>query len=300
VKLGATETIKFKKLKMRLGVPHWQAVGLLESLWRFAERNSPLGDIGRHPNDDIAAAIEWSGSADELIAALVECRWLDVSEEYRLVVHDWSDHMPTWLVGNLKRHGKTAVDREPTKQPTKQVALQATKQPTEQPAMQPPSIPSDTKPSDVNTNTAPQDEQPDEHMSAQVFVHEWNLTPGVVLCRKVTPNRVRSFVTRNRDPTWDWRSALGKFPLKCFGEDDWKPDVDWFLRPDSVLKILEGKYDWSKSNGGSSNPKSQTKFESNISALESFARRHEGHELREIDSSSVCLETDDGLHGDAN
>lgn len=129
MKLGATESIKFKKLKMKLRLSHWEAVGLLESIWLFTSRNAPLGDIGRHPDEDICAAIEWSGNPLDLMSALSECRWLDVSPEHRLIVHDWSDHMPTWLSGNLARHGKTAVDRQVAKKQSTQVAEQSTKQP---------------------------------------------------------------------------------------------------------------------------------------------------------------------------
>ena len=32
-------------------------------------------------------------------------------------------------------------------------------------------------------------------------------------------------------------------------DDAWRPDVDWFLRPNTVTAILEGKYDWTKNNG---------------------------------------------------
>ena len=73
MKLGATESIKFKKLKMRLKLPHWQAVGLLESIWMFTARNAPLGDIGRHSDEDIAAAIEWSGDPQEMVGAMIHC-----------------------------------------------------------------------------------------------------------------------------------------------------------------------------------------------------------------------------------
>jgi hypothetical protein len=46
------------------------------------------------------------------------------------------------------------------------------------------------------------------------------------------------------------KDALAKFPLRCFQDqaDPWRPDVDWFLKPDSVAHILEGKYDWSRSH----------------------------------------------------
>lgn len=80
------------------------------------------------------------------------------------------------------------------------------------------------------------------------FVKTWNSVSGVVknLGERLTEKRRASFRARVREKSWDWRSALGKFPLKCFDDGGWRPDVDWFLRPDSVRSILEGKYDWSK------------------------------------------------------
>lgn len=128
MKLGTVDSIKFKKLKLKLGLAQWQAIGLLESLWMFTARNAPLGDIGRHSNEDIAVHLEWSGDADALILALTECRWIDESEEHRLLIHDWADHLPMWLQGNLKRHDKKPiVAKQSTKQPAKQTAKEATK-----------------------------------------------------------------------------------------------------------------------------------------------------------------------------
>lgn len=117
MKLAATESLKFKKLKMKLRLPHWQAVGLLECLWMLTARNAPQGDIGKHSNEDIAVHIEWAGDPDELIQALVDCRWLDSSEEHRLIVHDWHDHMPNWLKGNLKSQDKTSHSVDSDKKP---------------------------------------------------------------------------------------------------------------------------------------------------------------------------------------
>lgn len=67
----------------------------------------------------------------------------------------------------------------------------------------------------------------------------------------MAPKRRVSFNARLKDPGWDWRAALAKFPLKLVESNPggWKPDMDWFLRPDSVGRILEGKYDWAKATG---------------------------------------------------
>jgi hypothetical protein len=82
------------------------------------------------------------------------------------------------------------------------------------------------------------------------FVERWNATPGVVKASKPTQKRRNAWRARCRDPDWreSWRRALAKFPLKMTAgrQNGWLPDIEWFLKPDTVTKILEGKYDWSK------------------------------------------------------
>ena len=106
MKMKALETVKFKKLQRRLGLRLWQTVGLLETLWRITERNAPQGNIGKLSNEDIAAALDWEGDESLLVRELIECGWLDESAAYRLVVHDWHDHAPAYLVGAFAKHGK--------------------------------------------------------------------------------------------------------------------------------------------------------------------------------------------------
>jgi hypothetical protein len=83
------------------------------------------------------------------------------------------------------------------------------------------------------------------------LLQTWNQTPGVRKALKLTGKRAKAAQARLADPDWRWREALAKFPLRCFDTaDGWTPDIDFFLRPDTVLKILEGKYDWSKDGNG--------------------------------------------------
>jgi hypothetical protein len=85
--------------------------------------------------------------------------------------------------------------------------------------------------------------------SALAFVRDsWNAS-GAITNRKFTPKLIRSCRARLRDPWWSehWLAALEKIPRCPFllGENDtgWKADLEWFLRPDSVQRIIEGKYD---------------------------------------------------------
>ena len=93
-----------------------------------------------------------------------------------------------------------------------------------------------------------------EVLSAETeFVSIWNSLDSVIRNRgdTLTAKRRSQLNARLADPAWwnDFREAIAKFPLQCFaGDGEWKPDVDWILKPDTVSKILEGKYDWQKQN----------------------------------------------------
>lgn len=102
MKIGTTEKLKFKNLQRRLRLPLWQAVGLLEALWKVVVcRNTPAGDVGRLSNEDIAGLLEWDGDADELVDALVATGWVDSDPVHRLLIHDWEQECEGWLKGNL-------------------------------------------------------------------------------------------------------------------------------------------------------------------------------------------------------
>ena len=92
VKRGTPEHPKVVRLAKVLGVRRYVAVGLLEMLWHFTARYAIRGDVGRWSDDEIATALDWDGRPDQLIGALVECRFLDAHTAHRLVVHDITDH----------------------------------------------------------------------------------------------------------------------------------------------------------------------------------------------------------------
>jgi len=114
------------------------------------------------------------------------------------------------------------------------------------------SLSPDPSPNPEKRVSARADSPPDREAE---FIELWNKTPGGCRIRgdKLSGNRKSHFQTRLRDPGWfpSFLEALDKFPLKCTVgvEDPWRPDADFILRPDSVTKIVEGKYDWTKNNG---------------------------------------------------
>jgi hypothetical protein len=86
------ETTKFANLSRILKMPKYKIMGILETLWHFAGKNSPQGNIGKYSNEEIAAWIGWEGEPEELINALGRSKWIDRDKTHRLLVHDWADH----------------------------------------------------------------------------------------------------------------------------------------------------------------------------------------------------------------
>lgn len=54
MKHSALTSVKFAKLKRRLILTHWQCVGLLESIWLFAQTNAIAVRAGCRPSEVVA------------------------------------------------------------------------------------------------------------------------------------------------------------------------------------------------------------------------------------------------------
>jgi len=83
---------------------------------------------------------------------------------------------------------------------------------------------------------------------AEIF-EAWNSTKGLTQCLLVSDKRRRSLSIRIREPFFaqNWRKAIDRVASSrfCQGESErgWKATFDWFITPDAVTKIMEGKYD---------------------------------------------------------
>lgn len=95
----------------------------------------------------------------------------------------------------------------------------------------------------------------EEATPSSPFLERWNATPGVQNARSMTPGRMKAFKVRCKSNGWpeSVEEALERVAASdfCLGKNDrgWVADIDWFLRPDTLTKILEGKYDNSAAKG---------------------------------------------------
>jgi len=82
-----------------------------------------------------------------------------------------------------------------------------------------------------------------------VVVSVWNALPEPIKkIRALSSGRKTKLLARLREKEWrdHWREAIEKIPGSPFlcGKNDrhWIADFDFFVKPDSVTRILEGRY----------------------------------------------------------
>jgi DNA-binding transcriptional regulator YhcF (GntR family) len=91
----------------------------------------------------------------------------------------------------------------------------------------------------------------DDMRLALDVLESWNQTAerhGLAKAQKLGVNREKALRARLKDAYWKehWRDALERIGQSQFllgKKGDWRATLDWFTKPDSVLHILEGKYD---------------------------------------------------------
>ena len=105
----------------------------------------------------------------------------------------------------------------------------------------------------------------------------WNALEGFPECRQIGPGRISSVRARLRDAGWfdSVPDALAKMAASdfCRGKSDrgdWVATFDWFLKPDSLNRVLEGKYD------NASGPVLSTKNQRTLAAARNFVTDHMG------------------------
>ena len=88
-----------------------EAVGIVVSLWLWAAKNAPDGDLSGFPDRAIAAALDYPPkSMDKIFTALEETGWLDRTNSGGYEIHDWVAHAPA-LIDMYRREKDRTKER---------------------------------------------------------------------------------------------------------------------------------------------------------------------------------------------
>lgn len=80
--------LKLRRLARELRIHRAQAIGHLHFLWWWALDNAPTGNLSALAPAEIAEVAEWPGSADQFVAAMKSCGWVDENG----MIHDWMEY----------------------------------------------------------------------------------------------------------------------------------------------------------------------------------------------------------------
>jgi hypothetical protein len=76
----------------------------------------------------------------------------------------------------------------------------------------------------------------------------WNSFQQLPKIMRISKERKAKMRTRLKDSFFreNWRKGIEEIPTRPFliGQNDkgWKADIEWFMQPDTITKIIEGKY----------------------------------------------------------
>lgn len=242
-KIDIIDNIKFLRLTRLLGISKAQVLGHLELFWIRAYRtdtNNGLASI------DIEAWAEWDGEDGKFSDSLEKSGFVDVCDGL-YSIHDYFDHAPRYIKQRQWRKSsssETTTELNDTQCGSvdtvsgQNVSLERNKNKKENKKEK-------EKRKEYNGANAP-------CPSVDAFVSAWNenaQTLHLPLIVSMTESRRSSLRCRQKEAAWreSWEQALSRIKGCDFllGENErgWKADAEWFLRPDTVTKILEGKYD---------------------------------------------------------
>lgn len=206
------------------GLDRDTVVGKLHRFWSWADRQTLDGNAAGVTGDWVDTIVEHPGFA----AALITVGWLEETDAGISL-----PHFDRWISETAKQRALTAKRVAKHRGKCNGAIVTTEQNRTEQKIL---SLSNDKEPSGP----------------LKLFQTAWN-SSGFPKIRSFTAKRERSFRLRLKDSDWDWQGALDRAKGSDFlmGKNDrgWSMNVDFFLRPDSVTRILEGEFDNGKSKG---------------------------------------------------
>ena len=240
-----------------LELPRTTVLGMLEFMWMTChDSNDPVFESA----ELVEAAADWSGEAGVWAEALLHCKFLDkVPDSNALEVHGYWEHCPKYV--------RDRVDKRRTRSKLSENVGECRRIVGDNPPLNP-----RPKTQDPRPEPDPDHDPKKDHMSIQrtefdarclQVVNDWNAMaetnglPHSARLPKKGSNRSKSLMARVKDPEWmdSYTTALSRIPRSAFltGKTDdnrtWQANLDWFLRPGSVGKILEGQYGCGETHG---------------------------------------------------
>ncbi|MDE2020646.1 MAG: hypothetical protein KGJ13_09950 [Patescibacteria group bacterium] len=257
MKHQAINLVKFKALSRALGQPMCVTVGVLESLWIFAQIQARDGDLTPYSASEIAGWIEYPGDEEKLIDSLIKTGWLDATEDGQILIHDWHEHKPNWLkaIDARSEQPSQLPDKEPNKEPSAPPGTELGSIPPNnlKPKTQPNPKASSTGVLLGDADAPPKTAAKIPYQEILKLYHE--ILPMCPKVSRLTEPRRAAIRARWHEelPDLDTVREYFVFVRKSdFLTGNVEPapgrrrrfvaDIDWLMNPTNLVKVEEGKY----------------------------------------------------------
>lgn len=234
-------------------------VGKLIRVWIYGDRHTTDGKIPFMREEDFDNLV---ARLPGFAAALREVGWLECNANSVTNVRSYAGLcLPRFDEHNGETAKKRALGRDRTQKhrthnPPKHLPHSEIEVHQTSPNCNAPSVTREEKSIEKNIVTPPlpptggKADPSTKAPTADEFMAVWNTHTVFIACKAMSGNRLKHFKVRCKDPAWcaAWRDAFERAKKAPFpnGANDkgWRGNVDWFLRPDTVIKLLEGAYDF--------------------------------------------------------
>lgn len=228
-------------------------------LWAYAAENQSDGNFSKYTSAELAALLGCDKYATSILQALKDAEFIDPEG----FIHDWEQHNGYHQKYAIRAKTAAAARWSKEKSPTppkEDTGKRKEERGDKHSSSIAQALLQASEPSKNPTNRASL-----PLADLQIVFDSWNQTAGAFSlpqCLVVSDKRRRALIVRLAEPFFktNWKPALDRISKSEFcrgvNERGWRASFDWFISPDAVTKIMEGKYDTkSAKNGAKPNPR---------------------------------------------
>jgi len=246
IRTGLSKELEVGGMAQILGVSGPMVVGLLVEFWCWADGHIKNGNAKYVTDVWIDGIVDFPGFAK----ALEEVGWLVIKED-GISIPNFERHMGISAKKRSETYLRVQKHRNSvTKSSTKCNANVTKKRYKCNKKALPDKMRLDKTFSGSSSKGSAQKNSPVKTSEVEAFFDVWNSLPApTIKVQNITKDRENTLKAHLQDAWWQehWNEAVDKIPDLPFllGDNDkgWILDIDFFLRPNTVLKIIEGKYD---------------------------------------------------------
>lgn len=224
------------------GLDEFSVIGRLHAVWSWAGEHTVTGDVTRVT----LKTVDRIAKHENFGAAMRDADWLQELPEGGLRFPRWKRHNH-----NSAKQRVLSAKRSASYRARRRDASRVTSVTNVTPTGQDSTVQNNTEEKrNTKTPLPPHGGAAAPPLPVDDVVAGWNaLGFTVQVLPPLAGKRLATLRARLREPFWRERWLLGLAKVQesgfCRGENDrgWRATFDWFVRPDTVRKLIEGQYD---------------------------------------------------------